>query len=142
MATLKRTPEDRFWSKVQKTSACWLWSANRRGGYGQFWLNGRFVPAHRWSYEQVHGQIADGLQMDHLCRVPACVNPAHLEPVSLIENVLRGYGLPAINARRTYCKRGHALTASPYGGRRCVECVRRIKRESWRRCRERKAQHG
>jgi hypothetical protein len=70
------------------------------------------------------------LTLDHLCRNKACVNPAHLEPVTNRENVLRGVGLSAENARKTHCKRGHPLSGDNVvvskGGRkrRCVACER------------------
>ena len=86
----------RFWTKVDKrphmSDGCWLWMASKRNskGYGQFWADGKIVPAHRWAYEQFKGPIPDGLQIDHLCRTPACVNPAHLEAVTAKENNNRG----------------------------------------------------
>ena len=77
------TPEERFWAKVDKTDDCWLWTANRtNAGYGHFWLDRRMVLAHRFAYELLIGPIPDGLTLDHLCRVRACVNPAHLEAVT------------------------------------------------------------
>lgn len=86
--------EPRFWAKVDKqTDGCWIWSASRyvrRGGYGQFNLNGTAVKAHRIAYELVKGPIPDGLVLDHLCRVTACVNPDHLEAVTQQENTRRG----------------------------------------------------
>ena len=112
----------------EPNSGCWLWHG--RGddlGYGRFWDNGRDVQAHRWSYEHHKGPIADGLVIDHLCRVPACVNPDHLEPVTQGENVLRGFAPTAINARKTHCLRGHALSGDnlirrPGNNRGCRTC--------------------
>src|SRR3990172_5191800 len=90
------TPEQRFLAKVQKTETCWIWmGAHGRGGYGDFRIGStrdktrRVVQAHRWSYEYYVGQIGDGLEIDHLCRVPACVRPDHLEPVTHDENMDR-----------------------------------------------------
>lgn len=84
------TAEQRFWAKVDKSGDCWLWlaSANRKG-YGHIWLNGRYEQAHRYAYEIAVGPIPLGLQIDHLCRTPQCVNPQHLEPVTLEENSRR-----------------------------------------------------
>lgn len=66
---------------------CWLWTGViQKGGYGRFSLNRKYVGAHRWSYEHHVGPIPKGLTIDHLCFVPACVNPAHLEPVTQGEN--------------------------------------------------------
>jgi hypothetical protein len=81
---------DRFWSKVEKDSetGCWLWTAATTDGYGQLWVDGRMVYAHRYSYEYHVGPIPTDKQLDHTCRVRRCVNPRHLEPVTCRENVL------------------------------------------------------
>lgn len=86
------TAEVRFWAKVDKTDSCWLWTASvNQLGYGRFRVdNTTRVTAHRYAYETLVGPIPDGQELDHLCRVRSCVNPAHLEPVSHRENVLRG----------------------------------------------------
>lgn len=121
---------ERFWAKVEKTEACWLWSASRnQDGYGLFSIEGRHNVAHRVAYEWLIGPIPTGLQLDHLCRVRNCVNPEHLEPVTCRENVLRGEGLAAINARLTHCSKGHPyvgenLIPKAGGGRRCRACKR------------------
>lgn len=81
------TEADRFFAKVEKTNDCWLWRAATTVGYGVFKRATKvLVYAHRWSYEHHVGPIPEGLHIDHLCRVRACVNPAHLEPVTLAEN--------------------------------------------------------
>lgn len=73
---------ERFLAKVDRTGDCWLWTGWRsRKGYGGFSVGGRAgrdVLAHRWSYEHHVGLIPAGMQVDHICHVPACVNPAHL----------------------------------------------------------------
>lgn len=107
------TVQERFWQKVNRNSAagCWLFLAGKdKDGYGKFKADGRHVRAHRYAYEILVGPIPDGLEPDHLCRTPACVNPAHLELVTPRENTLRGSGPTAVNARKTHCKHGHAFT--------------------------------
>lgn len=106
------TPTERFWSKVEKTSDCWLWMAGKtHDGYGRFWAAGGEVLAHRFAYEAAGGLIADGLQLDHLCRTRHCVNPLHTEPVTCRENLERGDTMAARHASRTHCPQGH-----PYSG--------------------------
>jgi hypothetical protein len=135
---------DRFLSKFEKTDHCWLWEGGiNEWGYGQFWVGGtRKKMAHRVSYELYIGPIPEGLTIDHLCRVPACVNPAHMEVVTVAENILRGTGPSANYARRTHCENGHPFVAGNVrhrggsNGRRCVTCehARDVARKKpWRR---------
>jgi hypothetical protein len=71
--------EERFWTKVDKTGECWLWTAALHDdGYGMFGISGRSRYAHRLSFEFTHGAIPDGMQVLHHCDNPPCVNPAHL----------------------------------------------------------------
>ena len=125
-----------FWRYVDKTSGdCWFWTGAKCRGYGRFSISQKptvVVPAHRYAYEQVVGPIPDGLTIDHLCRNKACVNPAHLEPVTMRVNVLRNGSPAALNAQKTNCKHGHPFTeANTYvyararrGARKCRECER------------------
>jgi len=90
-----------FWAKVDKSSGsgCWLWTGRlNRSGYGQMFDG---PSAHRVSYEIAKGLIPDGLELDHLCCTPACVNPDHLEPVTRDENARRRA------ERNVTCKNGH-----------------------------------
>ena len=124
-----RTSAERFWTKVQAPASgggCWVWTvAKYENGYGQFWDGSRNVRAHRFSYELHRGPIPEGLQLDHLCRNPSCVNPSHLEAVTQRENILRGVGLGAQRARQTHCINGHELVYIPGSGRRrCRTCSR------------------
>lgn len=99
---------------IDAETGCWVWMRARLvgycGGYGQFYIRSRPHLAHRWAYEKLVGPIPEGLELDHLCRNRACVNPCHLEPVTHRENVLRGEAPAAIHARKTHCKNGHELT--------------------------------
>lgn len=100
---------------MEPMSGCWLWLGATRGGYGRIKMGGRkgeFVSAHRLSYELHVGPIPEGLQLDHLCRNRTCVNPHHLEPVTLQENLRRGEGLGKHQSRRTHCPLGHPYDAT------------------------------
>ena len=147
----KRRPvADRFWSMVDKGPAesCWQWTGSLlRDGYGSFWADDRTVSAHRFIYEFLVGPVPQGLDLDHTCHNEAairgecdggktcphraCVNPAHLEPVTHNENTKRGLMVATNIARgrdRTRCKWDHLLDAAntyvePGGGRRrCRTC--------------------
>lgn len=118
--------EQRFWSKVNKTSSCWLWQAwHTNKGYGLFKLDTKTsVLAHRLSYTMSNGGIPKGLVIDHLCSTPACVNPKHLDAVTQKENLRRGKNY---KRSQTHCKHGHELFGQnlyirPDGKRACKTC--------------------
>lgn len=116
----------RFWARVNldgpipeyapDLGACWIWqAAHYPNGYGHSALRvpGASGYAHRAAYILMRGPIPAGLSIDHLCRVPDCVNPAHLEAVTARENILRSPTAPAaLNARKTHCKYGHRFDAA------------------------------
>jgi hypothetical protein len=84
-------------------SGCWLWTGAANNGYGRIYVEGRLLYAHRVVYEATVGPIAEGYTLDHLCRITLCVNPAHLEPVTIGENVRRGIK----GVLTTACPQGH-----------------------------------
>jgi len=87
------------------TDDCWHFAGHHdKLGYGIIYGENNQYPAYRVMYEYMVGRIPDGLEIDHLCESPPCINPAHLEPVTHRENTLRYY------RRRTHCKNGHEYT--------------------------------
>jgi len=110
----------------EPNSGCWLWLGSlTTEGYGRW--SRKCLMAHRISYELVHGPIPKDLEVDHLCRVHACVNPNHMEIVTRKENILRGTAPSARFAKATHCKHGHEFNLKntywrKHGGRACRRC--------------------
>lgn len=128
---LKPPPEERFWDFVDKTATCWLWTGRTdRDGYGAFCANYNDYRAHRYAYIQLVGDIPQDLVIDHLCRVRNCVNPSHMEPVTMTTNTMRGEGEGVRNSQKTHCKYGHEYTE---------ENTYRYNNGKWRNCRKCKA---
>jgi hypothetical protein len=121
----------------EPNSGCWFWLGNaNQKGYGMISRQPGGVRstmmAHRFIYKILRDDIAEGLQLDHLCRTPCCVNPDHLEPVTPGENSRRG-NTGIYGRSKTYCPAGHAYDVinTAYslrkdGGRNryCKECKR------------------
>ncbi len=126
-----------FWPRIKiLDNGCWLWVGNLHSGYGRFYYHGTEFRAHVWAYTNCIGPVPAGLELDHLCRNRACVNPLHLEPVTTKVNLLRGVSPPAINARKTHCSNGHPLSGDNLcielnGDRRCIACRCAQKRRSY-----------
>jgi len=128
------------------SNGCILWGGTKSTtGYGQMWWQGKTVSAHRISVILSGREIPDGMHVDHLCRAPLCVNPAHLEVVTPRENNIRGETFARRNLAKTHCPKGHPLTegnldsyALKSGKRACAECVRQRCREWHHRNRDKR----
>lgn len=95
---------DRFWSKVNKTESCWLWTASTKPqGYGEFRLNGGNKYAHRLVFAELNGPIPEGIEIDHKCYNRSCVNPKHLRPVTKAQN---GHNRSGLNRNNSSGVRG------------------------------------
>lgn len=141
--TSTRGPE--AWKEIQSKTlrsekGCLIWQGSKNAqGYGKMAIREsdgttKTRAVHRIAYEAVVGPIPERLTIDHLCRVRACAEPAHLEAVTLRENILRGTSISARNARKTECLRGHPFDSANtyyYSGRRgCRECRAAYARET------------
>lgn len=82
--------EERFWSRVEPTGFCWLWTGGTtKDGYGLMgWVKTTWT-AHKIAYTLLVGNVPTGMQIDHLCNIRNCVNPCHLEVVTKRENARR-----------------------------------------------------
>jgi hypothetical protein len=98
-------------------------------GYQLLRIDGKTVTVHRWLYQRVVEPIPAEMQLDHMCRNRACINPDHLEVVTQTENLIRGDGFAGLNARKTECLRGHEFTPANTivrqgrPGRQCRTCT-------------------
>lgn len=83
---------ERIWRHIRFTDCCWEWTgAKSSAGYGEI-ATGNHTPrlAHVVMYELLVGPVPAGMELDHLCRKPSCVEVYHLEPVTHRENLRRG----------------------------------------------------
>ena len=126
-------PENLLRRLEVQTNGCVYYTGYRDPhGYGRVYCGSEKVPAHRAMWELMVGPIPDGYQVDHLCRNPPCVNLAHLEPVTQRENILRGIGPTAVNARKTHCSEGHPYNQMNNRGERiCGICTAARKRRDY-----------
>jgi hypothetical protein len=105
----------------------WLWRCPSGNGYGYFFWRGRRYKATRFAWVALKGPIPPSLELDHLCRIPACTIPECVEPVTRRENLLRGENRSAQLAHRTHCARGHLYDVQntlfrKNSGRACRRC--------------------
>lgn len=112
---------------MRDLNGCWRWVGPKsKTGYGKVMIT---VSAHRLAYLLKHGSIPEGLVLDHQCNEKICCNPDHLKPVSNWENIMRGHGLAAANAKKKTCPAGHVYnpknTAWTGRHRYCKACKRR-----------------
>lgn len=134
---------ERFFNKVNTQGNCWLWTgAHHQDGYGVFNSSPRLVGSHRWLYEEIYGRLPKGLEIDHVCRTPACVKPSHLEAVTHSVNVKRGTAGQRCTERSRLvirCPKGHEYSQdNTYitpgkPTRHCRQCVRDRCREYQRK---------
>lgn len=117
---------------------CWFWVGYKdKDGYGHVTYKNKDYMAHRRSYILFIDNIPNKLTIDHLCRNRACINPFHLETVTMKENIHRGLGPAAINYKKEYCIHGHKFTKeNTYYGinrRTCKKCQRYWEKEYLKR---------
>lgn len=124
----KRPLIERLFDKVSYEDDCWIYTGHvdrysriRTGGE-----HSRRVPRHVAAYELFVGPVPEGMELDHLCRRTECFNPAHVEPVTGLENILRSDAWGGVNSRKAHCPQRHpydsANTRVRGGRRHCRAC--------------------
>lgn len=122
-------PHEGIIKKFKKVNGCWNWLGSiTEKGYGIFTVKKKHIKAHRYFYEFFVGKIPPELQIDHLCKNRKCVNPKHLELVTVRENNIRAGKIQVKN--RTHCPSGH-----PYSGENLFYKFNRKTNYKWRGCR-------
>jgi len=116
-------------SMPEPNTGCTIWHGDSvKGGYGRTTIGTQKVLAHRLSYSLFVGEIPKGFTIDHKCKQPCCINPAHLEAVTMFENNMRGSSFSKVNALKTRCPKGHDFDeVNTYiyknGRRGCRKCM-------------------
>lgn len=122
----------------EPNSGCHLWiGAVAKGGYGHIGIAKTMRFAHRVAYEVVNGPVSEEIELDHLCRVRSCINPAHLEPVTPTVNTHRRSNPPWVRERNNWCRKslhllqGENLVLHKDGSRECRPCRDATKRAKY-----------
>lgn len=116
-------------------SGCWLWAGRVNAcGYGTVQWHNRSCLAHRVVYQLLIGPIGKPT-LDHRCRVRPCVNPDHLRPATMKENVYApGSRNPAnLYSKITHCPRHGTPYFQAKRQRKCRECKREWERSRYER---------
>lgn len=138
---LGRTLLERFEQKYipEPNSGCWFWVGSlTHDGYPRIKVAGKSIGGHRVSFELFKGPIAEGLEVDHRCNMPCCVNPDHLDAVTPLENFERCGNPLNLNRLKQACGRGHPfagenLYVDASGKRGCQTCRREAKQRHRRK---------
>lgn len=126
---------DRFWGYIDADGDCWRWKGFCiPTGYGYFMVHTiypkrRNIGVHRLAWQMLVGTIPPKMTIDHMCKVRNCVNPSHMRLLTRAANTMAGSSVPAMNERKTECKRGHPFDSSNTvidnrGYRQCRICNR------------------
>lgn len=134
-AWLPTDPYERLMRRVEVTDGCWLWTGPvSTSGYSYLSFNAApTIYGHRLAYEHHKGPIPDGLTVDHLCGVKRCVNPDHLEAITVGENTRRyqrAHGVPAANSDT--CRKGLHPWPESRNSQGCGPCAAERKRRARR----------
>ena len=122
---MRRTIEERFWEKVNKTDDCWEWTAHKLfNGYGRFSVHGKPDYSHRIAWQLASGKYPTGKQVLHTCDNPGCVKIDHLFLGTLRENMAdRGAKNRQMNSQKFECRHGFKFSYTATNKRTAKDCV-------------------